>query len=45
MNIALAIISFVLVFVLAWFALELSECRKQLKWVQRIKGTKEDDNV
>jgi hypothetical protein len=45
MNTALAISTLVLVFVSIWFSLELSECRKQLKWLQRIKGTKEDGNV
>jgi hypothetical protein len=45
MNIALAISTLILVFVLIWFSLELSECRKQLKWVQKIKGINEDNDV
>lgn len=45
MNIILAITVIVLVLVLAWGSIEFSECRKQLKWVQKIKGIKEDKDV
>jgi len=45
LTIAAIILCIILVFALAIKCEELRGCQKELRWLRKIRGTKENDNV